>query len=134
MAARMTVKELDGRLDVLEGRIAELEEVIRVLHIDAASAAAKNTNEPRKQRKGCSWTDVQKRAFRVRMVEGHLESAREDGRDDDVVTLEAKVEVARARLEELQSKPMLDVEEPEEALDEAESEEQSRRPDNSGTS
>jgi TolA-binding protein len=109
----MTVKEveakvtgLETRLDEMAGRVDELEAIVKALHLDAAADAARKPARTRKRKRqgGRKWTEDQKRAFRVRMVEGQLKSAKEDGRSGDVEVLEGKLQIARDRLDEFRTK------------------------------
>ena len=129
MAARMTVKEveakvtdLETRLDEMAGRVDELEAIIKALHLDAAADAARKPTRTRKRRKkGRTWTEVEKRAFRVRMVEGQLKSAEEAEDPEAVKGWREKLEVAQSRLDEIQAQETPNVE-PEETPDEGDPE------------
>ena len=126
MAARVTVKELDAkvtdletRLDEMAGRVDELEAIVKALHLDAAAAAAaQKPARTRKRRKGRKWTEVEKRAFRVRMLEGRLATAQKDGQTDVIARVQSELVVARDRLEEL-AQETTGVEEPEATPDES---------------
>ena len=126
MAARVTVKELDAkvtdletRLDEMAGRVDELEAIVKALHLDAAAAAAaQKPARTRKRRKGRKWTEVEKRQFRVRMLEGRLATAQKDGQTDVIARVQSELVVARDRLEEL-AQETTGVEEPEATPDES---------------
>ncbi len=71
MSPTMTTKD---RLEALEGRIADLEEVIQTLHLDMAAAEVKKTKSRRKKR---PMSEAQKLAFRARMLEGRATAAKD---------------------------------------------------------